>query len=317
MSCSEGTNMPRQRRLPADLREKKSVIVTGGTYGIGRGISLGLSRRRYGVVAFGVSVRQPGSLAENATESLKSEARKLGLQLDVLEADVSKVADVQRVIEFSLHRYGVINGLVNNAAIGPLGNILETPEELWDRIIDVNLKGMYLACKAVLPNMIQHGGGSIVNIGSGAGWGKPNMLAYAASKGGVFALSASLAYDHFRDHVRVNTVVPGGGGIVTGMSLGRVGGDLEKLSRGGSGTVAGRSAEPSDVEAAVAFLLSDEAAAISGTVIDVGCFSHQGGPIPARSTVLSALGESETTKSESRQGNVPVASARSKSRSKG
>ncbi len=289
----------------------KSVIVTGGTYGIGKGISLGLSRRGYGVIAFGVSVRQPGSLAENATESLQAEARALGLSLDVLEADVSEAADVQRVVQFALHRYGRIDGLVNNAAIGPLGNILDTPEELWDRIIDVNLKGMYLSCKFVLPGMIRHGGGSIVNIGSGAGWGKPNMLAYAASKGGVFALSASLAYDHFRDHIRVNTVVPGGGGIATGMSLGRVGGDLEKLSRGTSGTVAGRSAEPADVEAAVAFLLSDEAAAISGTVIDVGCFSHQGGPIPSKSTVLSARGESETNSSQSGQGDVQGASSRS------
>ena len=310
--------MPRPRRFPADPPQiKKSVIVTGGTYGIGKGISLGLSRRGYGVVAFGVSGRQPGSLAENATECLQVEARELGLSMDVLEADVSKSADVQRVIEFTLHRYGRIDGLVNNAAIGPLGNILETPEELWDRILDVNLKGMYLSCKAVLPNMIQHGGGSIVNIGSGAGWGKPNTLAYAASKGGVFALSASLAYDHFRDHVRVNTVVPGGGGIVTGMSLGRVGGDLEKLSRGGSGTVAGRSAELADVEAAVAFLLSDEAAAISGTVMDVGCFSHQGGPIPSKSPVLSALDESGSGPSESRQGDVTGGSPRSKFRSKG
>jgi NAD(P)-dependent dehydrogenase (short-subunit alcohol dehydrogenase family) len=312
------TNRLQPRPFPADPRSKmKSVIVTGGTYGIGKGISLGLSRRGYGVVAFGVEVRQPGSLAENVTESLRSEARELGLTMDVLEADVSKAADVQRVIEFTLHRYGFIYGLVNNAAIGPLGNILETPEDLWDRIIDVNLKGMYLACKAVLPNMIRHGGGSIVNLGSGAGWGKPNMLAYAASKGGVFALGASLAYDHFRDHVRVNTVVPGGGGIVTGMSLGRVGGDLEKLSRGGSGTVAGRSAEPADVEAAVAFLLSDEAAAISGTVIDVGCFSHQGGPIPSNKTVLSVLGESETNEPESGQKNAQGVSSRSESRSKG
>jgi NAD(P)-dependent dehydrogenase (short-subunit alcohol dehydrogenase family) len=269
----------------------KSIIVTGGTYGIGKGISLGLSRRGYGVVAFGVNDRQPGSLAENAKEILQSEARELGLALDVLEADVSRAGDVQRVIEYALRSYGQIDGLVNNAAVGPLGNILDTPEELWDRIIDVNLKGMYLTCKAVLPNMIRHGGGSIVNIGSGAGWGKPNMLAYAASKGGVFALSASLAYDHFRDHVRVNVVVPGGGGIVTGMSLGRVGGDLEKLIRGTSGTVAGRSAEPADIEAAVAFLLSDDAAAISGTVIDVGCFSHQGGPIPSKSATLSAPAE--------------------------
>ncbi len=252
----------------------KAIIVTGGTYGIGKGISVGLSRRGYGVVAFGVSGTLPGSLSEHATENLQSEARGLGLPLDALEADVSSAAEVQRVVEFTLRKYGRVDALVNNAAIGPLGNVLDTPEDVWDRVIDVNLKGMFLSCKAVVPHMIRQGGGAVVNIGSGAGWGKPNMLAYAASKGGVFALSSSLAYDHFRDRIRVNVVVPGGGGILTGMSIERVGGDVQKLGRGASGTVAGRSAEPADVEAAVAFFLSDEAAAISGTVIDVGCFSR-------------------------------------------
>ena len=196
----------------------------------------------------------------------------------MLEADVSKSADVARVVDHAVGRYGRIDALVNNAAIGPLGSVPQTTEEAWDRVIAVNLKGVYLCCKAVLPHMIARGGGAIVNVGSGAGWGKPNMAAYAASKGGVHALSMALAYDHFHEHIRVNTVIPGGGGIVTGMSLGRVGGDAEKLAaRKTAGTVAGRSATPADVAKAVAFLLSDEAAVISGTVLDVGCFAHQGG----------------------------------------
>jgi NAD(P)-dependent dehydrogenase (short-subunit alcohol dehydrogenase family) len=131
--------------------------------------------------------------------------------------------------------------------------------------------------------MIALGGGAIVNVGSGAGWGKPNMAAYSASKGGLFALSAALAYDHFHQRVRVNTVVPGGGGIISGMGEGRAGGDLQRfISRGAAGTVAGRVAAGEDIAHAVAFLLSDEAATISGTVLDVGCFAHQGGPIPPR-----------------------------------
>jgi NAD(P)-dependent dehydrogenase (short-subunit alcohol dehydrogenase family) len=105
------------------------------------------------------------------------------------------------------------------------------------------------------------------------------MAAYAASKGGLFALSAAMAYDHLHERIRVNTVVPGGGGIVSGMSLARVGGDRSKLSR--PATAAGRAVTGEDVAGAVAYLLSDEAQAISGTVIDVGCFDHQGGPVPA------------------------------------
>jgi NAD(P)-dependent dehydrogenase (short-subunit alcohol dehydrogenase family) len=161
---------------------------------------------------------------------------------------------------------------------------VDTAEDLWDRIMAVNLKGPYLCCRAVLPHMIRQGSGSIVNVGSGAGWGKPNMAAYSASKGGLHAFTAALAYDHFHDHVRVNTVIPGGGGIVSGMSLGRVGGDAARFGRGAPGTVAGRAATGEDLANAVAFLLSDEAAAISGTVIDVGCFSLQGGPVPPKPT---------------------------------
>jgi NAD(P)-dependent dehydrogenase (short-subunit alcohol dehydrogenase family) len=130
--------------------------------------------------------------------------------------------------------------------------------------------------------MIEAGGGSIVNIGSGAGWGKANMAAYSASKGGLFALSAAMAYDFLRDRIRVNTVVPGGGGIVSGMSVGRVGGDMSKFGQTATGTAAGRPATGDDVANTVAFLLSRDAEAISGTVIDVGCFASQGGPVPKK-----------------------------------
>jgi len=269
-------------------REEAPVtIVTGGTFGIGRAITLTLARRGHRVVAFGLEARQPSSLAENAIPGLRAELHKLGLAADVLEADVSIAAEVQRVVDFAISRHGRIDALVNNAAIGPLGTVPDTEEEVWDRIMAVNLKGPYLCCRAVLPHMIRQGGGAIVNLGSGAGWGKPNMAAYSASKGGLHALSAALAYDHFHDRIRVNTVIPGGGGIVSGMSLGRVGGDMARFGRGAPGTAAGRPATGEDVANAVAFLLSDEAEAISGTVIDVGCFSHQGGPIPPKPMAAS------------------------------
>jgi NAD(P)-dependent dehydrogenase (short-subunit alcohol dehydrogenase family) len=256
-----------------------AVIVTGGTWGIGQAISLELAARGHDVVAFGLDAPQVSSIARDGTIATREAAAARGLRVDALDADVSEAQAVARVVAHTLERYGRIDALVNNAAIGPLGTILDTTEDLWDRIMAVNLKGPYLCCRAVLPYMIEQGGGRIVNIGSGAGWGKPNMFAYSTSKGGIFAFSAALAYDYFHQHIRVNTVVPGGGGMPTGMSLGRVGGDPAKL-RGGSGTVAGRPAAGADIAHAVAFLLSPEADAITGTVIDVGCFSHQGGPIP-------------------------------------
>jgi NAD(P)-dependent dehydrogenase (short-subunit alcohol dehydrogenase family) len=258
------------------------VIVSGGTFGLGQSITVELARRGHQVVAFGLAQPQVSSTAQGF-DSLAAELEAAGCKADVLEADVSNAADVQRVVDHAVGKYGTINGLVNNAAIGPLGTVLTIDEATFDRIIDVNLKGTYLMSRAALPHMIEAGGGSIVNIGSGAGYGKPNMAIYSASKGGILALSTAMAYDHFHDHVRVNVAMPGGGGIVSGMSVGRTGGDVDAFkSRPAPGTVAGRVATGRDLANAVAFLLSDDAATISGTVIDVGCFAHQGGPLPPK-----------------------------------
>ncbi|MBR0799334.1 SDR family oxidoreductase [Bradyrhizobium jicamae] len=260
----------------------KTVLVSGGTFGIGRAITLGLARRGHSVVAFGLESPQVSSIAQNAIPGLRELLDREGLSAELMEADVSDAADVAGVIERALARYGRIDGVVNNAAIGPLGTVLDTDEALFDRIIAVNLKGPYLTSRAAIPHMIAQGGGAIVNIGSGAGWGKPNMAVYSASKGGVVALSAAMAYDFFHQRIRVNTVIPGGGGIVTGMSLGRVGGEASRFGKGAAGTAAGRAATGDDIANVVAFLLSPEAETLSGTVIDVGCFAQQGGPIPSK-----------------------------------
>jgi len=253
------------------------AIVSGASWGIGRAIALHLAGAGWPVLAFGLADRQVSSLAEGGLTELSA---ALGLDHEVMEADVSEPAAVAAVVACALARFERIGAVVNNAAIGPLGTVLDTPPELFDRILAVNLRGPYLMARAAIPPMIASGGGAIVNIGSGAGWGKPNMAAYAASKGGLHTLSQALAYDHFHDRIRVNTVIPGGGGIVSGMSLGRVGGDATRFGRNAPGTAAGRPATGEDVAAAVAFLLSPAAATISGTVLDVGCFAGQGGPVP-------------------------------------
>lgn len=262
------------------MTQPKVVIVTGGTFGIGREITLGLADRGHRVVAIGLDKAQTSSTAQGSVTQFRAEIAERGLGgVDVREADVSDASAVQEVVDHAMSRYGRIDVLVNNAAIGPLGTVLDTEEKLFDAVLSVNLKGPYLCTRAVLPHFLEAGGGSIVNVGSGAGWGKPNMAAYAASKGGLFALSAATAYDFFHDQVRVNTVVPGGGGILAGMTIGRAGGDLTKVGRHAPGSVAGRPVEGADMANVVAFLISDDAAAISGTVIDVGCFAHQGGPM--------------------------------------
>jgi NAD(P)-dependent dehydrogenase (short-subunit alcohol dehydrogenase family) len=264
------------------MNPARVVIVTGGTFGIGRAVTLSLAARGHSVVAFGLESAQVSSIAANGIPNLEAELKERGLQATLMEADVSNARDVARVVDKTLEKHGRIDALVNNAAIGPLGTVLDTDEALFDRIMAVNLKGPYLCSRAVLPHMIKAGGGAIVNVGSGAGWGKPNMAVYSASKGGLVALGAATAYDFLHHRIRVNTVVPGGGGIVTGMSLGRVGGDRSRFGQGAPGTAAGRAVNGEDIANVIAFLISPEAETISGTIIDVGCFADQGGPVPAK-----------------------------------
>jgi len=261
---------------------KPVAIVSGGTFGLGREIAIHLAGAGYDVVTFGLRVIS-GLEGHDTLDETEAELNSRGLSAEVAEVDVTDERAVTALIGDVAKRYGRVDCLVANAAIGPLGTVLDTEPELWDRIMAVNLKGTYLCARAAIPAMKRGGrGGSIVIVGSGAGWGKPNMAAYAASKGGLVALAQSMAYDHFHDGIRVNTVIPGGGGIVGGISLARVKGQEERLGAGSPGTAAGRPTSGQDMAGAVGFLLSKDAEAISGTVLDVGCFFHQGGPIPRR-----------------------------------
>ena len=252
------------------------ALVSGGTFGIGRAITLALARRGYRVVAFGLESRQPGSSAEQGIAATRQLLQAEGLQAHLFEADVSNEIQVGKIVAETLGSYGPITALVNNAAIHPRGDVLATDPSLWRRVLDVNLTGPYLCSRAVLPAMIANGGGAIVNIGSGAGWGKPDLAAYAASKGGLQALTQAMAYDHLHQHIRVNMVIPGG--TASGMTTeGMQAGHWQRARQ----TVSGDFNQPEDIAAAVVFLLSDQTRQVSGTVIDVGCFHHQGGPIPA------------------------------------
>ena len=265
----------------SEAQAKGAVIVTGATFGIGKDVALLLAERGWPVVAFGLQAAQISSVATADVGALQRDAQAQGLPLTFVEGDVTSEADVAGIVALAASKHEAIFGLINNAAIGPLGTVMDTAPDVWDHIHAVNLKGPYLAARAVIPHMLRSGGGRIVNVGSGAGWGKPNMAAYAASKGGLVALSAALALDHFADRIAVNTIIPGGGGIHSGMSLGRVDGDLARLRANAIGSVAGRHTTGADLAKAVAFLLSEDAAAISGTIIDVGCFAHQGSSQPS------------------------------------
>ncbi|HEM7310661.1 TPA: SDR family oxidoreductase [Acinetobacter baumannii] len=249
------------------------VIVNGGTSGLGLEVAQSLLSEGYQVIVTGLM----DAAFDQASMIL---AKYTNCSLKAL--DITKDQEVQAFAQEVEATYGSIYALVNNAAIGPLGTILTTDAQTWTNIMSVNLTGPFLMCKHFLPLLMKNGG-SIVNIGSGAGWGKPNMAAYATSKGGLVAFTTALALDHFYDKVRVNMVIPGGGGIHAGMSLGRVNGDTSKLTANAIGSVAGRPIDGYDMAEAVKFLISDKAQTISGTIIDVGCFFHQGSSTPFRS----------------------------------
>jgi NAD(P)-dependent dehydrogenase (short-subunit alcohol dehydrogenase family) len=125
--------------------------------------------------------------------------------------------------------------------------ILATPESGWDDILERHLTALFLACKAVVPHLIANGGGAIVNVASAAGYGRAHRIAESASHGGIIAFGAALAYDHFNDHVRVNTIV------------------------------AGDAASPADIAPVAAFLLSPAAEVMSGSILDVANSAYQGG----------------------------------------
>jgi NAD(P)-dependent dehydrogenase (short-subunit alcohol dehydrogenase family) len=237
----------------------RSVIVSGGTYGIGRAIVLELARQGWCVVAFGLEAAQPGSAARDGIAATRAALQSEDLEADLLTADVADARDVARVVAFALEKHGGVDALVNNAAIRPTGTLLDTDQATFDRTLAVNLRGPFLLCREVIPIMRARGGGAIVNIGSGAGRGKPGILAYSASKGGLLAFSSALAQDHEADQIRVNVVVPAPGtpsGMVEAMH-----------ASGQQATRVGGS--PEQVASEVAFLLSDEARGISGSVRDL------------------------------------------------
>lgn len=244
---------------PRDPQSPRTVIVSGGTYGIGRAITLRLAREGWWVVAFGLEAQQPGSAARNGIQGTREALEAEGLDAELLEADAAQAADVSRVVSRALEKHGRVDGLVNNAAIRPVGTLLDTDEATFDRTLAVNLKGPFLLCREVVPLMRTGDGGAIVNIGSGASRGKPGILAYSASKGGVLALSAALAADHHRDGIRVNVVIPAprtASGMIEAMDAARTSGEAAATPGGA----------PEDVAREVAFLLSDAAAGISGSV---------------------------------------------------
>jgi NAD(P)-dependent dehydrogenase (short-subunit alcohol dehydrogenase family) len=234
----------------------KVAIVTGASHGIGREIAMTLGERGFVVRGIGLYARDLAATHD--------EAKRRSLDVEVFEGDVSKASEVAKFERWVAKTRGAVRAICNNAAIRPVGTVLDTSEEDWDRVFAVNVKGAFLVTKTFLPGMIEAGGGSIVNISSCSALGGPALVAYSATKNALIAMTRCLAEDHKQARVRANVVLPGP--IRSGMTANLPNELMAWCEQNG---VQGRLGTPRDIANAVAFLASDEAETISGTELKV------------------------------------------------
>jgi 2-keto-3-deoxy-L-fuconate dehydrogenase len=179
--------------------EGRVALVTGGGSGIGRAISILFARE-------GAQV----ATASRTHEAIGETARLAGRDTLALEADVTDEQSVKSMVDQTLERFGRIDILVNNAGIGTTKSILEVEPEEWDRVFAVNVRGVYLSTRAVLPGMLERRDGVIINIASVLGLvGVPKRAAYCASKGAVITLTKQVATEYAEFGVRCNCICPG------------------------------------------------------------------------------------------------------------
>jgi len=247
----------------------KIALITGGGGGIGRATALGFASRGAKIVV----VDHDAALGQETTDLVQA----AGGKAIFVRADVSKSADVQAYVKAALATYGRIDCFFNNAGIeGTVVPTVEYDDDMFDRVIAVNLRGVFLGLKHVLPGMIAQGSGNVVNTASIAGLvGSPNMAAYVASKHGVMGLTKVASGEVAANGVRVNAVCPGPveTRMMRSLEAQRNHNNPEAVHEAYRATIpTGRYAMPEEIANAVMYLCSDLSGDITGTqiVIDGG-----------------------------------------------
>ncbi|MGH2609993.1 MAG: SDR family NAD(P)-dependent oxidoreductase [Tepidiformaceae bacterium] len=247
--------------------EGRVAAVTGGASGIGRGIALSFAREG-AAVAIG-DIDEAGASAAATEIAEETGSRTLGMKCDVVSR-----AEVEALVAASVAKFGRFDIMVANAGIGIGVRALETPEDVWDRTMDINGKGVMFSDQAAANQMIaEKHGGSIINIASIAALNgvSSQLMAYCASKAAVAQLSRCFALDLAADNIRVNAIAPG---LVDTPIWGKLFNDPDFLERGvrdqfAAGVPLGRMATPEDIADMAVFLASDESKYVTGQILVV------------------------------------------------
>lgn len=240
------------------------ILVTGGAGGIGKAIVNDFAEAGAIVVIADINL-------EAAKETAAAVAEATGGEVVAMQTDVTDLDNVRQTVDQVVERFGAIDALINNAGWDKFSLFLKSSPELWDRIIDINFRGMLNCCYTVLPHMVERKAGAIVNLASDAGRaGSMGESVYAGCKGAIIAFSKTIAREHARDNIRVNVVAPG----ITETAL------LDSFSETEFGDkviksiaraipLGQRPGYPEEISPAVVFLASEGARYITGQVLSV------------------------------------------------
>lgn len=241
--------------------EGKVALVTGGSRGIGKEIALTFAR-----AGANLAINYVNNVKE--AESVADEIKKMGRKVIIIKADVSKTPEVNRMISEVIDTYGRLDILVNNAGILTPISILDTSDEDWDRVMDINLKGPFLCTREVARTMIKQKYGKIINTASISGFGCAPLGegAYGCSKAGLIMLTSVFAQELGQHGINVNALAPGW--INTDMTKGKSGAVVEDINKRKASLAAMRRiGEPIDIANLALFLASDESSFITGQTI--------------------------------------------------